>query len=211
MQNSERVHVPLKLTKHIQQSTSPFFQQFPSEIRHQIYSYLLVSDDPIQDGQPKTGSVSPKYDIHPNILRTCRDVYNEALPILYEDNVFQFAYWSEMYSYDQTPDVPALNQSLECPYSASRSGKLYSTRRLSFPVHSGDRFVRERMDVIPVSPSCVAVDKEQDFGACHSFIGHFPHMKVLSSGFKPWILAEGKAEVSISSLLEVCFRSGCRY
>ena len=108
-----------------------------------------------------------------------------------------------MYYYDKKPDVPALKQNLRCPYSASRDGKLCVTRRLSFPGGAGNRFLKGRMDVIPVSPSCVTVDKERVFGACHSFIGHFPYMKFLSSGFKPWKLAEGKAEVSSSFLLEV--------
>ena len=123
-----------------------------------------------------------------------------------------------MYYYDQTPDVPALNQSLGCPYSASRDGKLCLTRRLSFPVGSGNRSVRERIDVIPVSPSCVTINKEQNFGACHSFIGHFPYTEFLSSGFKPWKMAEkaegmaeGMAEVSIPFLWEACFLSRCRY
>lgn len=62
-----------------------------------IYKTLLVSQDPIMNAvvdyisDIRTTSKAPRIPgIDARILRTCRKVYKEALPILYEQNRFQF-------------------------------------------------------------------------------------------------------------------------
>lgn len=66
-----------------------------------IYSHLLVSADPIKSEQANKligdkrsvllSEHDPISDISATLLRTCRKVYNEALPILYGRNVFIFS------------------------------------------------------------------------------------------------------------------------
>ncbi|KAI4680403.1 uncharacterized protein J4E84_008051 [Alternaria hordeiaustralica] len=67
----------------------------PAELRNQIYEYLLVEDEPIliagssqDDTAIKTGSFSGS----PAILQTCRQIYHEAIGVLYGHNIFQFNY-----------------------------------------------------------------------------------------------------------------------
>lgn len=75
------------------------FSKLPGELRNNIYKLLLVSDENItperqllgasnsfkqefRDGKPITG-------LDVTLLRTCRAIYREALPLLYEKNVFK--------------------------------------------------------------------------------------------------------------------------
>ena len=74
----------------------------PLEIRCMIYDLLLVSDDLIDSGQAnkllgENKSLSlrlhnPISYISAALLRTCRTVYKEGLPILYGRNVFDFSH-----------------------------------------------------------------------------------------------------------------------
>ena len=66
-----------------------------------VYDYLLVSVDPIDSeeankllGENKTlllNHHNPIPHISATLLRTCRTIYKEALPILYGRNVFNFS------------------------------------------------------------------------------------------------------------------------
>jgi len=66
----------------------------PAEIRNQIYEYVLVDDRPIvivdnaDDSVIKTSSFSGS----PAIIQTCRQIYHEAIGVLYGQNVFRFDY-----------------------------------------------------------------------------------------------------------------------
>ncbi|KAI4640425.1 hypothetical protein J4E93_008631 [Alternaria ventricosa] len=66
----------------------------PAEIRNQIYEYVLVDDRPIvivdnaDDSAIKTSSFSGS----PAIIQTCRQIYHEAIGVLYGQNVFRFEY-----------------------------------------------------------------------------------------------------------------------
>ena len=81
------------------QSGCPLFTTIPVEIRHLIYRELLTTPEPIDRAHKQLGSketaMLDQYQKIPNldapILRTCRTIYNEALPILYGLNTFQFA------------------------------------------------------------------------------------------------------------------------
>ncbi|KAI4260097.1 MAG: hypothetical protein LQ352_000476 [Teloschistes flavicans] len=70
----------------------------PVEIRTMIYHELLVSSQCIRKPHKLVcnkksimlDSIKPVRDIDSAVLRVCRSVYNEALPILYGKNTFEF-------------------------------------------------------------------------------------------------------------------------
>lgn len=69
----------------------------PSELRNQIYEYLLVDPQSVTIGAELHGddTVSTVSDFAGSsaIIHTCRQIYHEALGILYGQNVFRFQ-WS---------------------------------------------------------------------------------------------------------------------
>jgi hypothetical protein len=72
----------------------PFFG-LPTELRLRIYSELLVDPKPIafagayHDSDESLRQINIS-NLHPALLRTCRKVYDEASPLLYSHNAFQF-------------------------------------------------------------------------------------------------------------------------
>lgn len=64
-----------------------------------IYRQLLVSAEPIKKPHKLVcnkrsimlDSIQPVRDIDSSILRACRSIYHEALPVLYGQNTFEFA------------------------------------------------------------------------------------------------------------------------
>ncbi|KAL8692283.1 MAG: hypothetical protein Q9218_002652 [Villophora microphyllina] len=74
------------------------FQTLPSEIRSMIYDELLVSAQCIKKPHKLVcnkksimlDSIKPIKDIDSAILRVCRSIYYEALPVLYGNNTFEF-------------------------------------------------------------------------------------------------------------------------
>ncbi|KAI4261190.1 MAG: hypothetical protein L6R42_003604 [Xanthoria sp. 1 TBL-2021] len=74
------------------------FQTLPPEIRHMIYHELLVSAAPIRKPHKLVcnkriimlDKTQPVKDIDSSILRVCRMIYTEALPVLYGRNTFEF-------------------------------------------------------------------------------------------------------------------------
>ena len=76
---------------------SPLFTKLPVEVRVMIYRRLLVSSEPILKAHEligyKTivaGNHHPISDLDSRLMRTCRAVYEETLPILYGNNIFEF-------------------------------------------------------------------------------------------------------------------------
>ena len=70
------------------------FTKLPTEIRLIVYKELLVRNRGPElcfrsDNHHKACNHAPKFYVHPAILRTCKTIYYEALPILYADNVFE--------------------------------------------------------------------------------------------------------------------------
>ena len=73
----------------------------PPEVRSIVYRKLLVSPEKIDHVASRLGTERVKYkmlntytplaEIDPTILRTCRAIYDEALPILYGENTFYFS------------------------------------------------------------------------------------------------------------------------
>lgn len=80
-------------------NSTPCFETLPLEIKNMIYHELLVSKDPIKKPHRLVcnkrsimlDSIQPVKDIDSSILRVCRSIYDEALPILYGQNTFEFA------------------------------------------------------------------------------------------------------------------------
>jgi hypothetical protein len=68
-----------------------FLESIPIEVRNHIYEYLLVNPDLCS---PAIFPASPyheqidRYYLSPSILGTCRQINDEAIPILYERNTF---------------------------------------------------------------------------------------------------------------------------
>ncbi|KAG7005238.1 hypothetical protein G7Y79_00021g051050 [Physcia stellaris] len=79
-----------------------FFKTLPLEVRLIIYRYILTISTMIKRGAdlveqttlgliaPDEGDTSMILDIDATVLRTCRQMYAETLPILYGDNAFYF-------------------------------------------------------------------------------------------------------------------------
>lgn len=76
----------------------PLFTKLPLEIRHMIYGHLLVVPEAISRAHELVGGVQtvlaqnyhPIPGLNAAILRTCRSIYDEALPVLYGCNEFDF-------------------------------------------------------------------------------------------------------------------------
>ena len=72
--------------------------EFPPELRRMIYRHVLVSADPIdaahhlcaRKATVQLSRYTPIPDVSAKLLRTCRCIYNEALPVLYQENTFTF-------------------------------------------------------------------------------------------------------------------------
>ena len=92
-----------------QQLACPLFAKTPAEVRNQIYDYLLKSKRGrikrpdllllnkrsgvvYQKNKRDHDAPDPDPGIDATILRTCRKIYYEALPILYLGNTFYFWY-----------------------------------------------------------------------------------------------------------------------
>jgi hypothetical protein len=80
---------------HLHRWTKMGFLDVATEIRLKIYSELLILSTPIKFeagfGPPPTPlSRSRRDELYPAILRVCRTMYDEAIPLLYSSNRFQF-------------------------------------------------------------------------------------------------------------------------
>ena len=82
-----------------EQPECPLFTTIPVEIRHLIYHQLLTTPDTIEKAHKHLGSkdtalvdnYQPIPGIDAAILRTCRLIYSETLPVLYGQNTFDFS------------------------------------------------------------------------------------------------------------------------
>jgi hypothetical protein len=70
---------------------SPFLDWLPLDVRYQIYKMLLVSPllaDPKALIPRPYAKCNQHFNLHPELLRVCRKIYNEASIVLYETNTF---------------------------------------------------------------------------------------------------------------------------
>jgi len=74
-------------------ATAPLLS-IPAELRNQIYEYLLVDDRPVQVeyGVESPASKVTSFKGSSAIIRTCRQIYHEAIGVLYGHNIFEFTY-----------------------------------------------------------------------------------------------------------------------
>ena len=66
-----------------------FFEKVPLEVRHQVYQELLVNKHRffVLDGSSRHRIET---ELHPAILRTCKQAYVEGSAILYGQNHFRY-------------------------------------------------------------------------------------------------------------------------
>ncbi|KAF7909386.1 uncharacterized protein EAF01_003104 [Botrytis porri] len=79
------------VNKAIPNNSCPFISRLSTDVRTQIYSYLLLN--PILSKaeciSPETDfGINQKYQLEPSILRACKGVYGEASTVLYGLNTF---------------------------------------------------------------------------------------------------------------------------
>jgi hypothetical protein len=67
------------------QTHSPFLNILPAELRLRIYEQLLVSSEPLKGPIARQGT---KYNIQTAILRTNKQIYDEARPVFLGKNTF---------------------------------------------------------------------------------------------------------------------------
>lgn len=103
----ERLPIKLRSTNYPSPSSQApkprlLFIALPFELRRLIYLHLLTTPKPIHGGElledARTTIIVPAVvppildlSISAAILRTCRSIYTEALPILYQENCFLFS------------------------------------------------------------------------------------------------------------------------
>lgn len=95
-------------------STCIFFDKFPLEVGRDIYKYLLVNpvlghsemeDHTYSNGQSKY----IEYDLSPSLLRTCRQMYIEAVDVLYGCNTYYlYCFPDVLHEWDFNPPCPIL-------------------------------------------------------------------------------------------------------
>ncbi|KAL2067919.1 hypothetical protein VTL71DRAFT_16017 [Oculimacula yallundae] len=111
-------------------TTIPFLEKFPLELRRLIYEFALVNPflgdiDAIHPTRTQFGATA-KSNLAPALLRTCRDIHDEALPILYGKNVFVVS------GLGGTQDNASWAKLIECPLSRYRHMEPLSSRSIVF-------------------------------------------------------------------------------
>lgn len=64
------------------------FFTLPAELRELVYAELLLSDSAFRLGHHGPYSHEERRQLHPQILRVCHTIYEEASRVLYGDNTF---------------------------------------------------------------------------------------------------------------------------
>ncbi|KAF7879484.1 hypothetical protein EAF04_000680 [Stromatinia cepivora] len=130
----------------------------PQEIRDEIMSYLLVNPilgqgnsvtveaGPFRDGNREV--TSPKYDLHPAVLRVCKQMYQDGLYMLYERNTFIMDCTNWMYR-DDSQDAGVGQY-----YYDPRWTKTYYPITTALNVTPLNRYL-EHLNVSPTSPDWV--------------------------------------------------------
>ncbi|KAF1940061.1 hypothetical protein EJ02DRAFT_456333 [Clathrospora elynae] len=98
-----------------EQGQSAFFARLPPEIRLRVYEMVLCEQEDVY--------VHPNYEerrdflnvrawrgCSPQLLRTCRRIYREAIPTLYSENSFTFACPTTFFAFTSSIPPPRLPQ-----------------------------------------------------------------------------------------------------
>ena len=106
--------IPCLQSAYHKQRESMFFNKLPSEIRVEIYAYLLIAHGVISPNNQPIDVWHNRYSLedhvvneqapglHATIARTCRASLYEAYPILYGQNVFSFYTSYHIHCFEQT-------------------------------------------------------------------------------------------------------------
>lgn len=86
LQFCNRVKLTYRLRKMDQDGKFPRFMELPPELRLGVYQSLLVDERVWSDGKSDWQAGYDDYRIHPAVLRTSKQIYSEAMPILYDQN-----------------------------------------------------------------------------------------------------------------------------
>ncbi|TGO14199.1 hypothetical protein BTUL_0056g00060 [Botrytis tulipae] len=90
----------------------------PREITHKIFSYLLTNPilgtgtaittiaDPVKNGKRVVNV--PKYELHPAILRVCKQMYHDGVYVLYQHNEFIMDCTNWMYRDDSNEELSGI-------------------------------------------------------------------------------------------------------
>lgn len=84
----------MNATAQLSDKNCAFLETFPTEIRLKIYKHLLCNKILGTAGCVTRISgfgAQLKYELSPQVLRLCRKIYEEAVPVLYEKNKFYIA------------------------------------------------------------------------------------------------------------------------
>lgn len=191
------------------------FLEIPYDIRITIYRLLLVSSHPIHNAHKLMGpkksvlvSKCPQItDIDSAILRTCRSVYEESLPVLYRMNRFSFydlvSIWE--FGHHEIPRMRPLMSADKALFNFKPAlyGRLTMLRSVNMRLGSGySSWIGDRERLWESWHEFF--DLKRNDGS-NGFIPHpaaFPALESLFLDFTDWALDGGKeSEMHVSSLL----------
>lgn len=167
------------------QATSPLFSKLPREIREIIYGYALTGTGAIYwDLARKRGRKFPKlkaypclptsgapekiaFDIRPAkfegancaVLRTCRLIYTEALPVLYRSTQFTFSGHASLRAFSKVTPRERLEEirsiRIDCqdwrnePFLAGNRFECWKNLRVVYAAYHGDiDFLQNHLELI---------------------------------------------------------------
>ena len=112
-----------RLHKLDQKREFPRFMELPPELRVNVYEWLLVdAQDRNEHGNVDSSFERNRFKLHPAVLRTSKQIYSEAQPILYKQNKFG----ASVTYFEEGTDGP-WGTTMGCLLKVVQSG-----RRLSF-------------------------------------------------------------------------------
>lgn len=156
------------------------FLKLPLELRLKIYEELLCPQPgrPLQIYHDRIGRKCP-INTHPAILRTNKKIYEEAVDLLYEHNIFEIRLatmfsrqWIAGYQPDSMPDAPPLIRR-----DAASGSSLEMEGQESSAVHPVEKTKHmEKYTVIPAEPGII----------CPESLQRMSHVRLLISGGALW-------------------------
>lgn len=117
------------------QPRQSYLEKIPAELRLQIYRELLISSDAIDiDWERPKG-------LYPNIMRTCKAIFRESHPVLYDENTFKVRIGIPQHLGAVVPIVPPLREDTDeiCRLDEKASWRCFSGSYLNdvFPQFLG--------------------------------------------------------------------------
>ncbi|ROW06033.1 hypothetical protein VMCG_04610 [Cytospora schulzeri] len=155
--------VRLKQDRELPIGNSCFFFLLPLEVRQLIYRHLLCARGPIQvlNGWSRLFRLQRREKLHPRILGASRPIFDEAVRVLYAENVFRYVVRdTRAERMAHVPDAPTINvetyaryfRRLELRVERNRTGPLYGValaRALDILKINGANLYKLTIDVSP--------------------------------------------------------------